>query len=97
VKAEVGIRSYELETQDGRVLRRNRSHLRKTTEDEDKVDETPQAEIHTDEDRESNQTEERQSKQAVDCQREQKVEIRTRSGRFVNRPAYLTDCVSFVF
>ena len=95
VKAEVGIRSYEVETQDGRVLRRNRSHLRKTTEDE--VDETPQTEIHTDEDRESNQTEERQSKQAVDCQREQKVEIRTRSGRLVNRPAYLKDYVSFVF
>ena len=95
VKAEVGIRSYEVETQDGRVLRRNRSHLRKTTEDE--VDETPQTEIHTDEDRESNQTEERQSKQAVDCQREQKVKIRTRSGRLVNRPAYLKDCVSFVF
>ncbi|CAB4030600.1 Hypothetical predicted protein [Paramuricea clavata] len=69
------------ETQDGRVLRRNRSHLRKTTEDEDEVDETPPTEIHTDEDRESNQTEERQSKQAVECQREQKVEIRTRSGR----------------
>ncbi|CAB4043253.1 Hypothetical predicted protein, partial [Paramuricea clavata] len=97
VKAEVGIRSYEVETQDGQVLRRNRSHLRKTTEDEDEVDETIQTEVHTDEDRESNQTEERQSKQAVDFQREQKVEIRTRSGRLVNRPAYLKDYVSFVF
>jgi hypothetical protein len=97
VKAEVGIRSYEVETQDGRVLRRNRSHLRKTTCTEDEVDKTPQTEIHTDEDRESNQTEERQSKQAVDCQREQKVEIRTRSGRLVNKPAYLKDYVSFVF
>ncbi|CAB4003660.1 Retrovirus-related Pol poly from transposon [Paramuricea clavata] len=90
-------KSYEVETQDGRVLRRNRSHLRKTTEDEDEVDETHQTEIHTDENRELNQTEERQSKQAVDCQREQKVEIRTRSGRLVNRPAYLKDYVSFVF
>ena len=97
MKAEVGIRSYEVETQDGRVLRRNRNHLRKTTCTEDEVDKTPQTEIHTDEDRESNQTEERQSKQAVDCQREQKVEIRTRSGRLVNRPAYLKDYVSFVF
>ena len=40
MKAEVVIRSYEVETQDGRVLRRNRSHLRKTTEDEDEADET---------------------------------------------------------
>ena len=53
VKAEVVIRSYEVETQDGRVLRRNRSHLRKTTEDEDEADETIQTEVHTGEDRES--------------------------------------------
>ena len=88
MRAEVGIRSYEVETQDGRVLRGNRSHVKKTTEDEDEFNETPQTKIHTDEDRESNQTEERQSKQAVDCQREQKVEIRTSSGRLVNRPAF---------
>ena len=88
-KAEVGIRSYEVETQDGRVLRRNQSNLRKTTEDEDEADETIQTEIHTDEDGESSQNEEGQSKQAVDFQREQKVEIRTRPGRLVDRPAYL--------
>ena len=45
------------------------------SEKQQKMKLTPQTEIHTDEDRESNQTEERQSKQAVDCQREQKVEI----------------------
>ena len=97
MKAEVGIRSYEVETQDGRVRRRNRSHFRKTTEDEDEADEIIQTEIHTDEDRESSQNEEGQSKQALDFQREQKVEIRTRSGRLVNRPAYLKDYVSVVF
>ena len=97
VKAEVGIRSCEVETQDGRVLRRNRSHLRKTTEDEDEADEAIQTEVHTDEEKESSQNEQRQSKQAVDFQREQKVEIRTRSGRLVDRPAYLKDYVSFVF
>jgi hypothetical protein len=101
VKAEVGIRSYEVETQDGRVLRRNRSHLRKTTEDE--VSETPQTESHTDEDREPNHTgEDRESSQteerlneAENCQREQKLEIRTRSGRLVSRPAYLKNYVSY--
>ena len=30
VKAKVGVRSYEVETPDGRVFRRNRRHLRKT-------------------------------------------------------------------
>ena len=97
MKAEVGIRSCEVETQDGRVLRRNRSHLRKTTENEDEADEAIQTEVHTDEEKESSQNEKRQSKQAVDFQREQKVEIRTRSGRLVDRPAYLKDYVSFVF
>ena len=103
VKAEVGIRSYEIKTQDGRVLRRNRSHLRKTTEDE--VCETPKTESHTDEDREpshqgedreSGQTEERQLNGAENCQREQKLETQTRSGRVVSRPAYLKDYVSSV-
>lgn len=87
-------------------MRRNRSHLKRTIEEnKDEVKKTLQRETQPGEDKESKelksrksrQFEKRQPQQIVDCQGKQKVEIRTRSGRLLNKPAYLKDYVSFTF
>ena len=106
VLAECGIRSYRVQAEDGRILRRNRSQLTKTYENEQKNSVMPFEPEAVGTQVSSNENEKKidSKPQPVDSNADNKEErninldqnIRTRSGRLVTKPIYLQDYISFV-
>ena len=94
VEEQVDVRSYRVQTEDGRVFRRNRKHLYKTSEDYNH-NILPDTTSVQQQEPQTNLPATKPTKQQAPANTSTATEpIKTRSGRVVRKPLYLKDYVT---